>query len=56
MSTLPTPPSGALGIWTVKPGAAGQPESSNVGGTLIIAYITGSLYSTSIEYIGTSVN
>ena len=55
MSTLPTPPSGALGVWTVKPSAAGQPESSNVGGTLIIAYITGSLYSTSIEYIGTRI-
>lgn len=55
MSTLPTPPSGALGVWTVKPGAAGQPESSNVGDTLIIAYITGSLYSTSIEYIGTRI-
>lgn len=55
MSTLPTPPSGALGVWTVKPGAAGQPESSNVGGTLIIVHITGSLYSISIEYIGTRI-
>ena len=32
-----------------------NPELSNVGGTLIIAYITGSLYSTSIEYIGTRI-
>ena len=30
-------------------------DSGELGGTLIIAYITGSLYSTSIEYIGTRI-
>lgn len=55
MSTLPTPPDGALGIWTVVPDATGQPESSNVGGTLIIAHITNELYSQTISYIGTRI-
>ena len=55
MSTLPTPPDGALGIWTVVPDATGQPESSNVGGTLIIAHITSSLFSQTINYIGTRI-
>ena len=55
MSTLPTPPAGALGIWTVVPDAGGQPETSNVGGTLIIAHITSDLYSQTIHYIGTRI-
>lgn len=55
MSTLPTPPDGALGIWTVVPDAAGQPETSNVGGTLIIAHITSKLYSQTVSYIGTRI-
>ena len=55
MSTLPTPPDGALGIWTVVPDAAGQPETSNVGGTLIIAHITSDLYSQTVSYIGTRI-
>lgn len=55
MSTLPTPPDGALGIWTVVPDAAGQPESTNKGGTLIIAHITSMLYSQTINYIGTRI-
>lgn len=55
MSTLPTPPDGALGIWTVMPDAAGQPETSNKGGTLIIAHITSDLYSQTVSYIGTRI-
>lgn len=55
MSTLPTPPDGALGIWTVVPDAAGQPESTNKGGTLIIAHITSMLYSQTINYVGTRI-
>ena len=55
MSTLPTPPDGALGIWTVVPDAPGQPESTNKGGTLIIAHITSMLYSQTINYIGTRI-
>ena len=55
MSTLPTPPDEALGIWTVVPDAPGQPETSNVGGTLIIAHITSDLYSQTINYIGTRI-
>ena len=55
MSTLPTPPDEALGIWTVMPDAAGQPETSNVGGTLIIAHITSDLYSQTVSYIGTRI-
>lgn len=55
MSTLPTPPDGALGIWTVVPDAAGQPESTNKGGTLIIAHITSMLYSQTVSYIGTRI-
>ena len=55
MSTLPTPPDGALGIWTVVPDAPGQPESTNKGGTLIIAHITSKLYSQTINYIGTRI-
>ena len=55
MSTLPTPPDGALGIWTVVPDAAGQPESTNKGGTLIIAHITSMLYSQTISYVGTRI-
>lgn len=55
MSTLPTPPDGALGIWTVVPDAPGQPESTNKGGTLIIAHITSELYSQTINYIGTRI-
>ena len=55
MSTLPTPPDGALGIWTVVPDAAGQPETVNKGGTLIIAHITSMLYSQTINYIGTRI-
>ena len=55
MSTLPTPPDGALGIWTVVPDAPGQPESTNKGGTLIIAHITSELYSKTINYIGTRI-
>ena len=55
MTTLPTPPDGALGIWTVVPDAAGQPETSNVGGTLIIAHITSMLYSQTVSYIGTRI-
>jgi hypothetical protein len=55
MKTLPTPPDGALGIWTVVPDAAGQPESTNKGGTLIIAHITSMLYSQTVSYIGTRI-
>ena len=55
MSTLPTPPDEALGIWTVVPDAPGQPESTNKGGTLIIAHITSMLYSQTINYIGTRI-
>ena len=55
MSTLPTPPDGALGIWTVVPDATGQPETTNKGGTLIIAHITSMLYSQTINYIGTRI-
>lgn len=55
MSTLPTPPDGALGIWTVVPDAAGQPETANKGGTLIIAHITSMLYSQTVSYIGTRI-
>lgn len=55
MSTLPTPPDGALGIWTVVPDAAGQPETANKGGTLIIAHITSNLYSQTVSYIGTRI-
>ena len=55
MSTLPTPPDGALGIWTIVPDAPGQPESANKGGTLIIAHITSMLYSQTITYIGTRI-
>ena len=55
MSTLPTPPDGALGIWTVVPDAPGQPESTNKGGTLIIAHITSMLYSQTVSYIGTRI-
>ena len=55
MSTLPTPPDGALGIWTVVPDAPGQPESTNKGGTLIIAHITNTLYSQTVSYIGTRI-
>ena len=55
MTTLPTPPDGALGIWTVVPDAPGQPESTNKGGTLIIAHITSMLYSQTINYIGTRI-
>ena len=55
MSTLPTPPDGALGIWTVVPDAPGQPESTNKGGTLIIAHITSDLYSQTESYIGTRI-
>ena len=55
MSTLPTPPDGALGIWTVVPDAAGQPETVNKGGTLIIAHITSNLYSQTVSYIGTRI-
>ena len=55
MSTLPTPPDEALGIWTVVPDAPGQPESTNKGGTLIIAHITSMLYSQTVSYIGTRI-
>lgn len=53
MSTLPTPPGGAFGVYTVVPDAPGQPESTNKGGTLIVVHITSSLYSQTIKYIGT---
>lgn len=55
MSTLPTPPDNALGIWTVVPDAPNQPESTNKGGTLIIAHITRKLYSQTVSYIGTRI-
>lgn len=53
MSTLPTPTIGTLGIYTIKPNSAGQPDSVTAGGTLIVAQITNGLYSQTINYIGT---
>ena len=37
------------------PDAPGQPESTNKGGTLIIAHITNTLYSQTVSYIGTRI-
>lgn len=55
MSTLPTPPTEALGIYTISPVAVGQPENITTGGTLIVAHITNMLYSQTVNYIGTRV-
>ena len=55
MSSLPVPEIGTLGVYTVIPDAPGQPEDLTKGGTLITAFITGSLYSQSVNYIGTRI-
>ena len=55
MSSPPIPTLGTFGVYTVTPNATGQPESLTKGGTLITAYITGSLYSQSVNYIGTRI-
>ena len=55
MSSPPIPTIGTFGVYTVTPDAPGQPEGLTKGGTLITAYITGDLYSQTVNYIGTRI-